>query len=306
MKFSRRLFLKHGMATGAGVIALSKKKAHAKDHVPISDETQVACLVDTTLCIGCRQCEKACNLNNELPKPDSSFTDKSVFRDTRRPTEKALTVVNEYSGNPSQDQPGRANTYNKVQCMHCLDPSCVSACIVGALTRSQDGAVVYNPEICLGCRYCMIACPFQIPAYEYENALTPLVKKCQFCADYKQGTGASPSCAKACPTEAILFGKRSELLELARDRIAKRPDRYLDTIYGELEMGGTSWLYLTGRPPEEIDLLKLPVKAPPRLTENIQHTIFRYGAIPLGIYGALGGIMWFTNRGRKAEEDTDE
>jgi formate dehydrogenase iron-sulfur subunit len=215
-------------------------------------------------------------------------------------------VVNEYSGNPSQDQPGRTNTYNKVQCMHCLDPSCVSACIVGALTRSQDGAVVYNPEICLGCRYCMIACPFQIPAYEYENALTPLVKKCQFCADYKQGTGASPSCAKACPTEAILFGKRSELLELARDRIAKRPDRYLDTIYGELEMGGTSWLYLTGRPPEEIDLLKLPVKAPPRLTENIQHTIFRYGAIPLGIYGALGGIMWFTNRGRKAEEDTDE
>ena len=306
MNFSRRLFLKHGMATGAGILSLSKKKAHAEDHASEPDDAQVACLVDTTLCIGCRQCEKACNLNNELPKPELSFTDKSVFRGMRRPSDRALTVVNEYTGNPSPDQPNRANTYSKVQCMHCLDPSCVSACIVGALTRSQDGAVVYNPDICLGCRYCMIACPFQIPAYEYDNALTPLVKKCEFCADTEQGTGASPSCAKACPTEAILFGRRNELLELARDRIAKRPDRYLDKIYGEHEMGGTSWLYLTGRPPEEIDLLKLPGEAPPRLTESIQHTIFRYGAIPLGIYGALGGIMWFNNRSRKEEEDTDE
>ena len=262
--------------------------------------------MDTTLCIGCRQCEKACNLNNKLPKPEVPFTDKSVFRDMRRPTEAALTVVNEYGGNPSPDQPQRSNTYTKVQCMHCLDPSCVSACIVGALTRAKDGAVVYNPEICLGCRYCMVACPFQIPAYEYEKALTPLVKKCEFCADFSTGTGADPACAKACPTEAILFGKRSDLLALARDRIGKRPDRYIDHIYGEHEVGGTSWLYLAGRTPEEIDLIKLPGDAPPRLTENIQHTIFRYGAIPLAIYGALGAIMWHSNRKQAAGSEAEE
>ena len=165
---------------------------------------------------------------------------------------------------------------------------------------------MYNPAICLGCRYCMVACPFQIPAYEYEDALTPLVKKCEFCADFSQGTGANPSCAKACPTEAILFGKRNELLELAQDRISKRPDRYVDRIYGESEMGGTAWLYLAGRSPDEIDLLELPGDAPPRLTENIQHTIFRYGAIPLAIYGALGAIMWHTNRKQDSEIEVEE
>ncbi len=306
MKFSRRLFLQHTAAASAGFFTLFKKKAHAKDLNPVTDDYQVGCLVDTTLCIGCRQCEKACNLNNELPKPELPFTDKSIFREMRRPTENALTVVNEYPGSPSPDQPQRAYTYTKVQCMHCLDPSCVSACIVGALTRTKDGAVVYNAAICLGCRYCMVACPFQIPAYEYEDALAPLVKKCQFCADFEQGTGADPACAKACPTEAILFGKRTKLIELARDRIRKRPDRYIDRIYGENEVGGTSWLYLTGRSSEEIDLLKLPGDAPPRLTENIQHTIFRYGAIPLAIYGALGAIMWGTNRKQDAEQDVDE
>ncbi|MBN1222720.1 MAG: 4Fe-4S dicluster domain-containing protein [Candidatus Aminicenantes bacterium] len=306
MKFSRRGFLKHTIATGTGFFALSKKKAQAKNHIPIKDETHVGCLVDTTLCIGCRQCEQACNLKNGLPKPELPFSDKSVFRDMRRPTDKAFTVVNEYSGRPSPDQPHRINTYTKVQCMHCLDPSCVSACIVGALTTSQCGAVVYNPDICLGCRYCMVACPFQIPAYEYDDALTPLVRKCEFCTDYRQGIGTDPACAKACPTEAILFGKRKDLLSLARDRIRKRPDRYVDRIYGENEVGGTSWLYITGRSPAEIDLLKLPANAPPRLTENIQHTIFKFGAIPMIIYGALGAIMWRNNRNSKAEGDKNE
>jgi Fe-S-cluster-containing dehydrogenase component len=307
MKFSRRFFLKHTAAAGTGLLTAGRKQAHAEDAQRAVTEDQVGCLVDTTLCIGCRQCEKACNLNNDLPKPETPFSDRDVFRDFRRPTEEAFTVVNEYPGNPSLDQPNRQNTYAKVQCMHCLDPSCVSACIVGALTRTRDGAVVYNPTICLGCRYCMVACPFQIPAYQYDNALTPLVMKCEYCADFSQGTGANPACAKACPTEAILFGRREELLELARDRIKKRPDRYLDHIYGEHEVGGTSWLYLTGRPPEEIDLLKLPGDAPPRLTENIQHTIFRYGAIPLAIYGALGAVMWHSNRRQNSEPaDTED
>ncbi len=167
-------------------------------------------------------------------------------------------MVNQFPGSPSPDQAGLPQTYVKAQCMHCLYPSCVSACIVGALTKPRDGAVVYNPTICLGCRYCQVACPFEIPAYEFNEPLKPRVRKCEFCADRAKGTGANPACAAACPTEALVFGQRAELVAIARKRLKRRPDRYVDHIYGEHEVGGTAWLYLTGRPVTEIGMLNLP------------------------------------------------
>jgi formate dehydrogenase iron-sulfur subunit len=179
--------------------------------------------------------------------------------------------------------------------MHCLFPSCVSACIVGALTKSSDGAVVYNPTICIGCRYCQIACPFEIPAYEFNEPLKPRVRKCEFCEVPALGTGANPACAAACPTEALVFGRRPELLAMARDRLKRRPDRYVNHIYGETEVGGTSWLYMTGRPVEEVGLLKLPNTPPPERTEAIQHGIFRYGIVPIAFYAFLGVLMWRNN-----------
>jgi formate dehydrogenase beta subunit len=266
-------------------------------------DEQVGCLVDTTLCIGCRQCEEACNRRNELPRPETPFRDKSVLREYRRPTEDAFTVVNEFLGPPSVDQSHKTSTYVKTQCMHCLDPACVSACIVGALTRTRDGAVAYNPDICIGCRYCMVACPFQIPAYEYETVVAPRVRKCEFCVDRAMSTGANPACAAACPTEALVFGKRSQLLELARSRIARHPVRYFDHIYGENEVGGTAWLYLVGRDPKELGLVDLPDGSPARLTEAIQHTIFKYGAIPFVFYGALGAVMWRERRSAAASAE---
>jgi Fe-S-cluster-containing dehydrogenase component len=302
MTVDRRKFLKFAMVTSSGLAAGSLCRADSGNAEETSPE-HVGCLVDTTLCIGCRQCEKACNARNNLPRPTESFTTKQVFREERRHAEASFTVVNEYPGAPSPDQPQKENTYVKYQCMHCLDPACVSACITGALTKARDGAVIYNPTICIGCRYCMYACPFQVPDYEYDDPLTPRVRKCQYCTDVAKGTGANPACAAACPTEAIVFGKREELLEMARARIRRRPERYHDHIYGEKEIGGTSWLYLTGRPLEEIGLLKLPETAGPRLTENIQHTIFRYGAIPFAIYGTLGAIMWFNHRKEKLNKE---
>jgi formate dehydrogenase iron-sulfur subunit len=295
MKLNRRALLKLGLAatSGAAVPALAAQEPKPSKAKPASSPDYVGVLVDTTLCIGCRKCEEACNRRNHLPRTAESFSDRDVLRTFRRPTETAFTVVNRFPGSPSPDQAGLPQTYCKVQCMHCLYPSCVSACIVGALTKSPDGAVVYNSTICIGCRYCQIACPFEIPAYEFHEPLTPRVRKCEFCTDRAKGAGANPACAASCPTEALVFGRRADLVAMAKDRLKKRPDRYLDHIYGDAEVGGTSWLYLTGRLVQEIGLLKLPETPPPQLTEAIQHGIFRYGAIPVAFYGLLAGIMWF-------------
>lgn len=295
----RRLFLTTGFAALSGAVLATETKSSENREIKAIESAQVGCLVDTTLCIGCRKCEEACNRRNNLPRPENPFTDQTVFRDRRRPTEGVFTVVNEYPGMPSPDQKQIGATHCKVQCMHCLTPACVSACLVGAMTKLMDGSVVYNKSICLGCRYCMVACPFEIPAYEFSEPLKPKVRKCEFCADYVTKKGANPACAAACPTETLVFGKRQELLALARSRIKNRPDRYLDYIYGEYEAGGTSWLYLTGRPMKEIDLVPMPGKSPAVTTESIQHGIFKFGIIPMALYGFLAGVMW---KNRKSEE----
>lgn len=289
MESSRRSFLRLGVLSPAALAAAPDSSSASS---PEPSAAAMGVLVDTTLCIGCRKCEDACNRRNRLPRGVESFADRNVLRAFRRPSATAFTVVNRFPGSPSPDQARLADTYAKAQCMHCLDPSCVSACIVGALTKAADGAVVYNPAICLGCRYCQIACPFEVPAYEFHTALAPRVRKCEFCTDRAAGTGANPACAASCPTEALVFGRRADVLALGKDRLKRRPDRYVQHVYGEREVGGTSWLYLTGRPVREVGLLDLPDGAPPRLTEGIQHGIFRYGILPIAFYGLLAGLMW--------------
>jgi len=297
MKFSRRSFLMRA-AGGAALVSPAARTSAQDDS---AGKGQVGCLVDTTRCIGCRRCEEACNLRNLMPPPERPWTDPGVFDRVRRPDYRSLTVVNRYPGSPAAALASTPHTFSKFQCLHCLKPACVSACIVGALTRSGDGSVVYNPGICVGCRYCMIACPFQIPAYEYAEPVHPLVRKCEFCADPKRGKGADPACAAACPTEALVFGNREDLMKTARARIAARPDLYLDHVYGEREAGGTSWLYLAGRPFAEIGLLPQPDRSPAVRTEAIQHGVYRYGLIPLAVYGLLGGLMWRSRRNRLPE-----
>lgn len=304
MKLNRRTVLKLGLAATAGASpsrVVAGEAQAPKDTRPSSPD-YVGVLVDTTLCIGCRKCEEACNRRNHLPRTAESFSDRDILRSFRRPTENAFTVVNRFPGSPSPDQASLPQTYCKVQCMHCLYPSCVSACIVGALTKTADGAVVYNPTICIGCRYCQVACPFEIPAYEFHEPLTPRVRKCEFCADRAKGTGADPACAASCPTETLVFGRRADLIAMAKDRLKRRPDRYVNHVYGDAEVGGTSWLYLTGRPVREIGLLDLPATPPPQLTEAIQHGIFKYGIIPTAFYGLLAGIMWYNHRKRPDDD----
>ncbi len=300
----RRRFVTIG-AVAAAVGAIPGKVEGARERHVLSPD-YVGVLVDTTLCIGCRKCEEACNRRNHLPRTAESFADREVLRTFRRPTEDAFTVVNRFPGSPSPDQAELPMAFAKVQCMHCLIPPCVSACIVGALTKAPDGAVVYNPTICIGCRYCMVACPFEVPAYQYHTPLAPKVRKCEFCTGTSEVGGADPACAAACPTEALVFGKRADLLAIAHQRLEDRPDRYVQHVYGEHEVGGTGWLYLTGRPVQELGLLQLPVRAPALRTEAIQHGIFKFGILPVAVYGALAGIMWFNHRHEKDENADDE
>ncbi len=300
MSINRRRFLELGLgATAISLPATASGQSGQESEL----RSQVGCLVDTTLCVGCRKCEEACNRSNRLARPERPFTDRHVFREERRPTADAFTIVNSYPGEPSRVQLERDETFVKVQCLHCVDPACVSGCIVGALTKSAEGPVLYEADICIGCRYCMVACPFEIPAYEYLDPVAPRVRKCTYCVDDTERTGPQPACAAACPMEAIQFGPRVDVMALAHQRIEQRPDRYIDHVYGEHEVGGTSWVYLAGRPMAEVGMMDLPKEAPPRLTESIQHGIFNYGAVPLALYGGLAGLMWLTHRRQGADDD---
>jgi len=304
MKLNRRKFLK---VCGAGGAALASRR-HSAEAAPRQPDPGQAygCLVDTTLCVGCRKCEQVCNQQHSLPAPEASFEELTVLENERRMNETTYTVVNKYYPKNIGTLTWRQRpTFVKFQCMHCNDPSCVSACIVGALTKQDNGAVIYDAEKCIGCRYCMVACPFQVPAYEYGEALAPQVRKCTFCFEYIQN-GGLPACAQVCPREVMTFGKKAELLDLARWKMKNNPGKYVDHIYGEHEVGGTSWLYLASEPFESIGFPKLGAKAPPRLTEAIQHGLFQYFAAPIGLYAILGGIMWFTGFLNDKENDTDE
>jgi formate dehydrogenase iron-sulfur subunit len=293
VEIDRRKFL--GIMGGAAASTLihSPKQVNASQ-IETDSPDALGCLVDTTLCVGCRKCEEACNKRQKLPKPHESFEELTVLENPRRPDETSYTVVNKYYPKHIGSLTWRRRpTFVKFQCMHCNDPSCASACIVGALTKEPNGAVVYDASKCIGCRYCMVACPFQIPAYEYNNPLTPEVRKCTFCfQDLKNG--GLPACAQVCPMEVMTYGKKSDLLKLARWKIKNNPGKYVDHIYGEHEVGGTSWLYLASEPFHTIGFPKLSTKAPPRLTEAIQHGLFQYFATPIALYAILGGIWFFT------------
>jgi len=229
------------MAAGAGAGTFLKKNAWAAgNHHFTGYPKSAGVLHDVTRCIGCRKCETACNRVNELPAPETSFDNLDVLKDRQWLSDSRLTVVNRYF-------PAGTNSpvYVKTQCNHCLEPACASACFVKALKKQPTGAVTYDESLCVGCRYCMIACPFEVPAYEYHKPLTPRVMKCTLCQPRLE-KGQLPGCVEACPKEALTYGRRDELIRIARQRIDKYPGRYIRHIYGENEMGGTSWLYLAG------------------------------------------------------------
>jgi formate dehydrogenase iron-sulfur subunit len=233
-----------------------------------------AILYDATLCIGCKLCEQACAQRNNLPY------DERIAAEDRRSDHKFTVVLAE------------GDKHMRRLCMHCLDPTCVSVCPVAALRKTPDGPVVYEEGRCIGCRYCMLACPFDAPKYEWRKAL-PRVRKCDMCAG-RIASGRPTACAEACPTGATKFGEREALIAEAKDRLAQNPGQYVDHIFGLAEVGGTSVLLLSGVPfdhfryrdnllPESMPLLTY------RVLSHIPDLVTLGGVL-------LGGIWWITNR----------
>jgi len=248
MNLDRRNFLKMLGAAGiTGAASTPAAKAESPNRV---SRDWMGMLFDLTLCVGCRKCEWACRQANGPAddRPIDAYDDKSVFDEKRRPSATSLTVVNRFES----PRPGEKPTYVKRQCMHCFEPACASACLVGAYRKTEKGPVVYDESVCMGCRYCMVACPFEVPAFTYDNPTSPAIRKCTMCFERLSRGGGKPACAAICPVEAISFGRRSELLVLARRKIAADPKRYVDHIYGEYEAGGTCCLYIAGRPFQEL------------------------------------------------------
>jgi formate dehydrogenase iron-sulfur subunit len=298
MSISRRKFL--GWLGAAGLGTALGKTARAASNKHFSGYSQSSgVLFDSSRCIGCRKCEEGCNRVNELPEPDRAFSDLSVMDTERRTTAKAYTIVNRYNNSSGAESP----VYRKVQCNHCLEPACASVCFVRAFTKTKTGAVTYDASVCVGCRYCMIACPFEIPAYEYNKAFSPRIMKCTMCYP-RIVKGLLPGCVEACPTEALTFGEREELLRIGRERIRRFPERYVDHIYGENEMGGTSWLYLAGVPFKEIGMREdLGVTPAPKLTSGA------LSAVPMvvGLWPVLlAGVYAINKRKEKIEQQEEE
>jgi formate dehydrogenase iron-sulfur subunit len=229
-----------------------------------------ALLLDTTRCIGCGACSAACKEQNGLPL---EIEDRST----------AYTWTNVEK---------RAGQNVRRMCMHCLSPTCVSVCPVGAMQKSPTGPVVYDSKKCIGCRYCIQACPFNVPKYQWDKAI-PVVAKCIMCAP-RLAKGQPTACASVCPTGATLFGKRDELIAVARSRIAGSPGKYVDHIYGLDEAGGTSVLMLSSVPFGKLGLREgLPKRPLGDLTwqvlSHVPDIVTMGGALLYGIY-------WITKR----------
>lgn len=243
-------------------------------------------LFDATKCIGCRGCQVACKQWNEL---EWEFTtNNGSYENPPQLSARTYTKIRF----TETEKNGMINfVFTKLQCMHCEHPACVQACPVSALEKRPDGPVTYDDKRCFGCRYCMVACPFGIPTFQWDTPV-PWIRKCTFCFD-RQGGDLKPACITTCPTGALKFGERDEIIVEAHARIQAAPGKYVDHVYGEHEVGGTSWIYLSSIPFEDIGFRTLPSEA---VTVNAERAMKVVLPVLGGVALLMTGLYWVSKR----------
>ena len=288
MDKSRRSFLK-GLACAGATVAGSALPAAASETREAPADA-VGMLYDTTLCIGCKTCVVACHEANDLP-PD----------DRQDPLHDAPTALNDRTKNIIKlYEENGVRSYMKEQCMHCVDAACVGACMIGALQKREYGIVTWEANRCIGCRYCQVACPYNIPKFEWESA-APRIIKCELC-NHRLAENKEPACCEVCPRSAVIYGTREELLAEAKKRLAANPDKYVPKIYGEHDGGGTQVMYISHVPFEKLGLPDLGEEAVPSLNRQIQHGVYKGMVAPAALYAVLGGVMLRNRRAGKDDE----
>ena len=278
MGITRRAALCGLLTAGATAVNIPPSSAAA---LPAPPADAVGLLYDTTLCIGCKACVVACQDANGLPRDPTGIDaryDAPVDLNYR-----AKNVIKLYHD-------GDRRSFVKVQCMHCVDPACVAACMLGALKKREFGIVSYDVDYCVGCRYCEVACPYGVPKFQWASS-APRIVKCELC-NHRLAKGQEPACTEVCPRHAVIFGKRADLLAEAKRRIAENPGRYVDKIYGETDGGGTQVLYLSHVPFDKLGFPDLGDQPAPQLARSVQHGVYRGFAAPLALFGVLGLIAF--------------
>jgi Fe-S-cluster-containing dehydrogenase component len=307
MTLSRRDLLKGVAAAGAATAVAPA--AEGRERVEPSPDA-VGMLFDSTRCVGCRACQTACKVANRLP-PDAVQAGGGVYD---APSDLNATTKNVIKAFAT----GGGPVFVKQQCMHCVDPSCVSACMLGAMhkagegkrrfegERKGSGIVLWDKYTCTGCRYCQIACAFNVPKFEWFDPL-PLIVKCELCrhrGDEKKAGPlalANPACCEVCPRGAVVFGYREQLLAEAKARVAASPARYNPHVYGEKEGGGTQVLYLApaGVGFDQLGLPLLPEESQAHFSEVASHAPYLHGVTPVALYIGMAAII---RRNKKKEE----
>ncbi len=267
---------------------MSARKDFSKD---------VTFLIDLTKCIGCRACQVACKQWNQLEAEETEFFSGEGYENPPAMSDHTFTRI---KFRDYQKDGHSEFSFHKEMCMHCNEPACASACPVGAFVKSKEGPVIYKADLCIGCRFCFIACPFGVPKYEWSKAF-PLVKKCTGCFS-RVKEGLAPACATACPT-AITYGPRNEMIKEAERRLTKYPDRYIRKIYGKEEAGGTSILYLSRLPFDELGFKQVTTRPLPDYTWQALRLV---PGIFITVGGCLTALSWINHRKDRLQQEQEE
>lgn len=316
-KIKRRDFLK-GAAGSVALLSVGVQPAEAAT-APERGSEHVGILYDSTLCVGCNACMPACKDANGMdydPKGGSITLDNANDL-----SEKTLNIIKRFVDGTGETKDSAVDGYAfiKRQCLHCVDPGCVSACPVKALYKDKHtGVVKYNKNACIGCRYCQVACPYLIPKFEWDDWY-PEIIKCQLC-DHLIEEGGISACCSACPTGAALFGNVDQLLEESERRLNMEPGveyafpvnsidsgdvqphkaaEYVQHLYGEHELGGTQVMYLSGVPFEKLGLPDVPKGSYAAIANGIQGTLYKSMVLPAIVFS---GLAYFINKHKKMEE----